>query len=150
MIESAFMSESLARGLTSRFFNEMIELGNRLGSKLNSKKPRIINRNSHLKYISLVKKDLADALILDYEGGSNSHPYYALDLISAFKDRKFNTWKEKCVSGSTMLFSFSPRYFDWTPSPYTLGEHAIYRLFCRTKPLMGKNGINSKYIIRQL
>jgi len=150
MNDATYITESLARGLTTRFFREMDEFATKAELQLLTKIPKIKDRNSYKKYIQEMKRSLGEAILVDYLGGSNSKPYFALDLIEIYKEREFNEWKEKCLTGSTLIFSYDPRVFDTLQARYTLSEHAIFRLFCRTKPnLIGKI-VDYKYILTQL
>ena len=145
-----WIDESLARGLTTLFFREMDELSTKAEKKFFTTKPKILDRNSFAKYVKDVKKSLSGAVLVDYEGGSKAQPYYIVDLIEIFKERKFNSWKERCLTGKTLIFAYSPRYFDYRNTFYSFGEHTIFRLFCRTKPIHQGTSIDSRYILAQM
>ena len=74
-----WIDESLAKGLTTRFFREMDELSTKAEKKFFTTKPKVLDRNSFAKYVKDVKKSLSGAVLVDYEGGSKAQPYYIVD-----------------------------------------------------------------------
>jgi len=144
------ITESAARGLTTRFFNEMKNNYEKSVVRFFSISPSVTDRNSHKKFILNTKKELGNLILCSYEGGSNSQPYFVFDLITIFNERKFNSWKEKCLIGNTFIFSFKPRYANDTLNLYSISEHAIFRLYCRIKPVLKNNIVDYKYILNQM
>ena len=53
---------------------------------------------------------------MHYEGGSTRKPYIAFELLTIDPNREFNTWNEKCVYGSSVIFNLNP----FSPKIFTL------------------------------
>lgn len=144
------VTESLANGLKSRFFSEMIKGADLAEKKYLDKQVQLKSRNDFIKLSQNVRTSLKDYAILVYEGGSIRKPYVAFDLLTAIKDREYNSWNEKCLTGNSMVYSLEMNYFFSTYSPYNIGEHAISRLYLRTKPEFNDGVIDYKYITKEL
>ena len=146
------VTESLANGLKTRFFKEMRDGSDKVVSifleKQRSLKKR--NRNGFTKIASNVRSAFGHYPLVIYEGGSTGKPYLACDLLTVIKDREFNSWKEKCLTGNTLLFVHDPNLIDVFPSIYNIGEHAISRLFLRNTTEFENNTIDYKYIIKEM
>jgi hypothetical protein len=150
MTNQITVTESLANGLKSRFFSEMIKGADLAQKKYLDKQVQLNSRNDFIKLSQNVRTSLKDYAILVYEGGSVRKPYVAFDLLTAIKDREYNSWNEKCLTGSSMVYSLDMNYFFSAYSPYNIGEHAISRLFLRTKPEFIDGVIDYKYITKEL
>jgi len=144
------VTESLAKGLKDRFFNEMINGAKIASDKFVKKKITSKNRSSFAKLAATVKSSFEENALIVYEGGSNGKPYLIFDLLTTMEDRQYNSWDEKCLTGTTFLFNYSPSVTLDSFTTYSISEHAIARLYLRTKPVL-KNGIvDCKYITREL
>jgi len=144
------VTESLANGLKNRFFTEMVNGGNIAEKAFIRKKDRLNDRNGFAKLSGNVRTAFKDHAVLVYEGGSTKKPYVAFDLLTVIKDRAYNSWNEKCLTGNSMLFNYEPRYFNDAFSSYNIGEHAISRLYLRTKPKVVNDVIDWRYITPEL
>ena len=146
------VTESLANGLKTRFFQEMRDGSDKAVSIFLEKgrSSKKINRNSFAKIANNVKSSFGHYALVIYEGGSTGKPYLACDLLTVIKDREFNSWKEKCLTGNTLLFVHEQNFIDVFPSIYNIGEHAISRLFLRNTTEFENNTIDYKYIIKEM
>jgi len=150
MSDQITVTESLANGLKNRFFTEMTNGADLAEKTFVDKNDRLKDRNGFAKLSSNVRTAFKDHAVLVYEGGSSRRPYVAFDLLTVIKDREYNTWNEKCLTGNSMLFNFEPRYFHDEFSTYNIGEHAISRLYLRTKPKFIDGIIDWRYISHEL
>jgi hypothetical protein len=145
------VTESLANGLKNRFFYEMTEGSDRAEKIFISEASKLKHdRNGFSKLARVVRESFQDYTLVIYEGGSTRKPYLSFDLLTVVKDREFNSWNEKCLTGDTLLFSLDPRYFNHFYTTYNIGEHAIARLFLRTKPKINNGVVDCKYIKDEL
>jgi hypothetical protein len=144
------VTESLAKGLKDRFFNEMISESKIARDNFVKKKIISKNRNSFAKLTSSVKSSFKENALIVYEGGSNSKPYLIFDLLTTMEDRPYNSWNEKCLTGTSFLFNYSPSVTLDSFTTYSISEHAIARLYLRTKPVMKNGLVDCKYITREL
>jgi hypothetical protein len=151
MHKTISMTESLAKGLTRRYFTEM-ERGaetanesflNNLGSKTPTRK----NFNA---IVTAALTAFVDYAVGIYEGGSARKPYIAFDLLTPLSDRLYNTWNEKCLSGSSSVINLAPFFCKSGGSAYNIGEHALARLFFRAPPLVADGLIDIKSIKREM
>ena len=151
MNQSIAITESLAKGLTSRFFTEM-ERGidtaqesffRRLGSKAGT-------RNNFNAIVLAARESFADYALGFYEGGSIRKPYVAFDLLTPFPNRLYNTWNEKCLSGASSVINLVPFLCESGGSAYNIGEHAVARLFLRTTPSLVNGLVDIKSIKREM
>lgn len=141
------MTDSLSAGLTSRFFAESDESKARILLQLGHRKA---SDKKWPKALGELKAILQGSVLSSYEGGSNRQPYYMADILHTMGDRKYNTWNEKCLTAVTCFLSSDPRLLEWLPSCYSISEHAIRRLFLRTKPTSKAGGIQVKSILVEL
>ena len=150
MTDQITVTESLANGLKSRFFAEMINGADFAEKTFVNNKNRLNDRNGFAKLFSNVRTAFKDHAVLVYEGGSSRKPYVAFDLLTVIKDREYNSWNEKCLTGNSMLFNFDPKYWNEAFSAYNIGEHAISRLYLRTKLTFINGVIDWRCISHQL
>jgi hypothetical protein len=144
------VTESLANGLKNRFFSEMVKGADIAEKAFIRKKDRLNDRNGFAKLSGNVRTAFKDHAVLVYEGGSTKKPYVAFDLLTVIKNREYNSWNEKCLTGNSMLFNYEPRYFNDAFSSYNIGEHTISRLYLRTKPKIVDGVIDWRYIKPEL
>lgn len=124
------IDESLARGLCSRFFNEASDrLENRLhrGKILRKFKQ---TRASWARFVSDVDTALDKLMLTSYEGGSTRQPYFAFCGLIVDKHREVNHWHERAIQGQQFFFDFGCN-LESIPAPFSIGEHAIARMFER-------------------
>lgn len=124
------IDESLARGLCSRFFNEVGDrLENRLyrGKALRKFKQ---TRASWARFVSDVGAGLDKLMLTSYEGGSARKPYFAFCGLIIDKHREVNHWRERAIQGQQFFFDFDCN-LESIPAPFSIGEHAIARMFER-------------------
>jgi len=140
------MTESLANGLKNRFFTEMIRDRDELGALKISAKDIPKHRKDFQKFIDKSVSFYSDFDLIHYEGGSTRKPYLAFELLTIDPEREFNTWNEKCVYGSTVIFNLNPFVANNFYSTYNISEHTIARLFLRTTPQIKNNLIEVKSI----
>ena len=150
MSDQITVTESLANGLKNRFFTEMVNGADLAEKTFIGKNDRLNHRNGFVKLSGNVRTAFKDHAVLVYEGGSTKKPYVAFDLLTVIKDREYNSWNEKCLTGNSMIFNFDPRYFHDAYSSYNIGEHAISRLYLRTKPKVVDGVIDWRYITPEL
>lgn len=144
------MTESLANGLKNRFFSEMTEDFERFGTLKIAQQEIPKKRIQFQLFVDKAKIHYKDFQIINYEGGSNRKPYIAFELLSIDPKREFNSWKEKCVYGSTVIFNLNPFVPYNFYSTYNIGEHAIFRFFLRSKPVVKNNLIEVKSLLEEL
>jgi hypothetical protein len=144
------VTESLANGLKNRFFTEIVNEAELAEKDFICKNDRLKRRNGFAKLSGNVRTAFKNHAILVYEGGSTKKPYVAFDLLTVIKDREYNSWNEKCLTGNSMIFNFEPSYFHDAYSSYNIGEHAISRVYLRTKPKVVDGVIDWRYITPEL
>lgn len=124
------IDESLARGLCSRFFNEVSDrLENRLyrGKALRKFKQ---TRASWARFLIDFDTALDKLMLTSYEGGSTRQPYFAFCGLIIDKHREVNHWHERAIQGQQFFFDFDCN-LESIPAPFSIGEHAIARMFER-------------------
>jgi len=145
------MTESLAKGLTTRFFDELesgIEpVKDKFSEQLGRKK---ITRNSW-SYVRHVTRDcFKDYALAMYEGGSKRKPYISLNLLLPLKSRCYNSWDEKCLTGTATIINLVPFLIHSLPVPYNISEHAVARLFLRTRISLDNGLVDVKAVNSEL
>jgi hypothetical protein len=144
------MTESLANGLKNRFFFEMTEDFKKFGTFGIESQDIPKKRTQFQSFIDKAKTHYSDFQILSYEGGSNRKPYLAFELLTIDPQREFNTWNEKCVYGSSVIFNLNPFIPNSFYSTYNIGEHAIARVFFRSKSIVKDNLIEVKSLFEEV
>ena len=143
------MTESLANGLKNRFFSEMLMNKKALGFLKLSDIDIPKNRKDFKKFIDKSISFYKEFDLIHYEGGSTRKPYLAFELLTIDPKREFNTWNEKCVFGSSVIFNLNPFVPHEFYSTYNISEHTIARIFLRTPPTIKNNLIEVKEIYRE-
>lgn len=124
------IDESLARGLCSRFFNEVSDhFENKLSRQKATRKFRQ-TRASWARFVSDIDISLNRLKLTSYEGGSSRQPYFAFCVLFADKHREVNHWHERAIQGLQFFFDYSCN-IESIPAPFSIGEHAIARMFER-------------------
>jgi len=144
------MTESLANGLKNRFFFEMTEDIKKFGTFGIEPQDIPKKRTQFQSFIDKATTHYSDFQILSYEGGSNRKPYLAFELLTIDPQREFNTWNEKCVYGSSVIFNLNPFIPNSFYSTYNIGEHAIARVFFRSKSIVKDNLIEVKSLFEEV
>lgn len=144
------MTESLANGLKNRFFFEMTEDFEKFGTFNIAQKDIPKKRTQFQSFVDKAKTRYSDFQIISYEGGSSRKPYIAFELLSIDPKREFNTWNEKCVYGSSVIFNLNPFVPYSFYSTYNIGEHAISRVFLRSKSIVKDNLIDVKSLFEEV
>jgi hypothetical protein len=144
------VTESLSKGLKNRFFSEMVIAFENLTANFKKDIKNKHNRNGFVKTTKLIKDKFLDFIIIFYDGGSKSKPYVVFELLTVIKDREYNSWNEKCLTGFTFLVNYEPRIIDDADALYNISEHAISRLYFRTKPKFKNQTIDYLYIKDEL
>ncbi len=144
------VTESLANGLKERFFSEMAAGASRAEQNFIKEKVNLVNRNAFSKLSSVVKNSLKDYALVMYEGGTSNKPYLVFDLLTPIADRPYNSWNEKCLTGVSFLFNYDPSVAVDHFTAYNISEHAISRVYLRTKPVLKNETIDCKYIIEEM
>lgn len=128
------ITESLAKGLKNRFFDEAKDNITIAIDSLQKEARNYKESKSGWKKLVLKSKKILHAIsICFYEGGSNTSPYFAFVGLSIDKDRKFNSWNEMCLSGEVVIQAHKRRFCDTSSSSFNIGEHAISRIYERSK-----------------
>jgi hypothetical protein len=128
------ITKSLAKGLTHRFLSEAEDVVSKSIGKLEQQAGDYKNSKSGWeKYVTKTKSILQNVAISIYEGGSKTSPYFAFVGISVDKERKFNSWNEMCLSGEAVIQSHHPRFIDTSGACFNVSEHAISRIYERSK-----------------
>ena len=140
------MTESLANGLKNRFFSEMLIDKRALGLLQISDKDIPKSRKNIQSFIDKSVSFYKDFDLMHYEGGSTRKPYIAFELLTIDPNREFNTWNEKCVYGSSVIFNLNPFFPKNFYSTYNISEHTIARIFLRTPPTIKNNLIDVKEV----
>lgn len=123
------MTESLANGLKNRFFSEMLIDKEALGLLKISDRDTPKHRKDFQKFIDRSITFYEKFDLVHYEGGSTRKPYLAFELLTIDPKREFNTWNEKCVYGSSVIFNLNPFVPYNFYSTYNISEHTIARIF---------------------
>lgn len=124
------IDESLARGLCSRFFNEANDhLENKLSRQKATRKFRQ-TRASWARFVSDIDIALNRLMLTSYEGGSTRQPYFAFCGLFIDKHREVNHWHERAIQGQQSFFDFNGNV-ESIPAPFSIGEHAVARMFER-------------------
>lgn len=144
------MTESLANGLKNRFFFEMTEDIKKSGTFKIAPQDIPKKRTQFQSFVDKAKTHYSDFQIISYEGGSRRKPYIAFELLSIYPKREFNTWNEKCVYGSSVIFNLNPFIPYSFYSSYNIGEHAISRVFFRSKLIVKDNLIEVKSLFEEV
>jgi hypothetical protein len=128
------ITESLAKGLTHRFLSEAQDIVSKSLRKLEKEAGGYKNSKSGWeKYVGKARSILQNVAISFYEGGSKTSPYFAFVGLSVDKEREFNSWNEMCLSGEAVIQSHHPRFIDTSGACFNVGEHAISRIYERSK-----------------
>lgn len=127
------ITESLAKGLTHRFLNEAKDTISTGLKKLEKEGHYKNSKSGWEKYVLKARSTLQNIAISFYEGGSKGSPYFAFVGLSVDQERKFNSWNEMCLSGGTVIQSHKPRFIDTSSACFNVGEHAISRIYERSK-----------------
>lgn len=141
------MTESLATGLSNRFFSETRERTARTLQALHSQGRR---HKAWDKLVPFLRSSMGNGLICAYEGGSKRNPYFAFDVLNAIPEREYNSWNEKCLTAVSGIFVDKSSFVDCLQGCYSIGEHAVRRLFLRTQPSVVGTTIDAQAIVRQL
>jgi hypothetical protein len=144
------ITESLANGLKDRFFSEMGSGTLRAEQAFFRNKLNLSSRNAFSKLTNQVRDSFKEYSLVIYEGGTLNKPYLVFDLLTPVEDRQYNSWNEKCLTGVSFLFNYEPSSFLHCFTPYNISEHAISRLFLRTKPVIKNNSIDCRYITKEM
>lgn len=133
------MTESLAKGLTTRFFNELesgiAPMREKFLTAVGGKK---ITRKNWRIVSNIAQDCFSDYALEIYEGGSERKPYISLNLLLPIESRRYNSWDEKCLTGNATVINLVPFLIHSLPVPYNISEHTIARLFLRSHvPLDG-------------
>ena len=127
------INETLARGLKDRFFADFAtEISGAFQKQLRSMSLRNIKRGKWVRAARECVDRLERFSIASYEGGSKAKPYFVTTVLETLDSREYNTWNEKCLFSQQLLLSFDPAFVDCTPGRFSIGEHAIMRLFMRS------------------
>jgi hypothetical protein len=133
-VDALIITESLAKGLMHRFFDEAQDMVNKGVDALTSHAETYkSSKSGWIKYISKIKPTLNKLAISQYEGGSKGSPYIAFVGLSLNQERKFNSWNERCLTGETIIHVHKPMYVDTSTTAFNVGEHAVSRLYERGK-----------------
>jgi hypothetical protein len=133
------ITESQAKGLKTRFFNEACR---EIDLAFHSFKKVPLKNNIHgwNKYVSRFKKAFRRTYLVLYEGGSRKKPYLASCSFYINPENKYNSWKEQCLS-ATSFFMDTNHAFNEHPCMFNIGEHAISRLFQRAEFTVDEDGL---------
>ncbi len=127
------VTESLAKGLTHRFLKEAVDTISKGLKKLEKEGHYKNSKSGWEKYVLKARSTLQNIAISFYEGGSKGSPYFAFVGLSVDQERKFNSWNEMCLSGEAVIQSHKPRFIDTSSACFNVGEHAISRIYERSK-----------------
>jgi hypothetical protein len=144
------ISESLARGLKERFFNELKDgaigsIATMLGN-LNSSS----NRKKFNKWADHAESALGANVINSYHGGSNRNQYFAFEILNFIPNREFNSWMEKSVFGQKVIIHEALQGNNVVSSKYGISEHAILRIFQRINNDGYTNGYSQRKILNEI
>lgn len=142
-------SETLARGLRDRFFDEALDGVERSGFVEAVLKHDLSQRNEWAKFIAKTKKSLSLYALSHYEGGGKRRPYFVLNMIEIRKSRPFNQWQEKCLQGCQISAFSNQNDLNVSLGPYNIGEHAVLRLFMRSPLQLSEKEVNFRSITSQ-
>jgi len=132
------INETLAKGLKDRFFNEFPRDIDAYAEDMGKIRLDLRKKNQWLR---AVREGLARSNRLSlgsYEGGSNTKPYFVLNVMAVMKDRPYNIWNEKCLCAGQIVSAFhSP--VRVMPGFFNIGEHAVMRLYMRSPVQLDEN-----------
>lgn len=144
------MTESLASGLKNRFFKEVEAENFDLKEMLQANMPPYRSKSDWPKVVKHFESIFKASKILQYEGGGSKHPYLMINRIIACRERPLNTWKENCLFGHDLGLSVIPNEVSAEYSGYSIGEHAVARIFLRSNYEHIKGNIGIDLVNRQL
>lgn len=124
------INDTLAKGLCSRFFNEMNDHIENDIFKVKRNSNAKLSRAGWKRLIQNIDKDLGNASLVKYEGGGTRNPYFGFCGLNLQKEREYNTWHEKCLSGIQIFINFD-RDSEICHASFNVGEHAIARMIER-------------------
>lgn len=137
MEHPTFITESLAKGLASRFLSEAESHVRQIDRNIDS-----LNFSSTTKKGWLIKhRKLADfvsnASFKPYFLGTKSKP--ALAFVGLAPDQhSFKDWEERCLTGRVLIFQYGTNACpEPEPVPFVISHHALARLFMRCEFLKG-------------
>lgn len=147
------IDESLAQGLTKEFLEKLdddfdkvnITFTKKIGNKLSSRK-------GFDKFTTIHKETFKNFTLSHQVGGSKRQPYLGEIVLNTKNDRKYKEWNEATLYGLTTIRSLSlnNESQDSNPSLFLIGEHAISRVFQRSKIFKDTNKIDSYLIVPEL
>src|SRR5688572_8592750 len=108
-----FINETLARGLTDRFFSDFSkEVSGAYLQEMQSMAIKSVKRGKWIKATRQCMDRLDRFSIGSYEGGSKVKPYFVTNVLEVENDRLYNTWQERCLFSFQLLFVFDPAYVN--------------------------------------
>jgi hypothetical protein len=147
-----YINETLARGMTDRFFRDFpTEVAAAYQREIRSMSIKSIKRGKWLKATRQCMSRLERFSIASYEGGSKVKPYFVANVLEIEAGRPYNTWQERCLYSFQILFVFDPAYVDCLWGHFNISEHTIMRLFLRSPVQEDAKGNLLPYsIVKQL
>lgn len=142
------IDDAVAKGLTHQFiawWQDDLEAASKKFQK-QIKSTFFKNRNGFHKFINLHQSIYKKFSLSYYVGGSNRHPYIGFVGVCLIKEYDYKNWIESTVLGSTNIISISDKNSTGGPAPFSIGEHALSRIFQRSGLITNEN-ITNPYII---
>jgi len=128
------MDNSLAKGIKNQLFREvgqLIEQTTVRWSTFLTQSKIAKGRKQWKKSLEEIDAALHPFLVERYVGGSKRKPFLSIVTLEN-KERLYNSWNERCIQSVFLYFSLNPVCYEVVPMGFTLGEHAILRIFERT------------------
>ncbi len=129
------MDTSLAKGLKNQLFKELSdEINSVAGSWAKHCKKSKINffsRNKWEIFYADTVRMLGHFSLASHRGGSKRNPFLC---VATFENQEidYESWKEKCISSHLIYITMREAHVESVPMGFSIGEHAIQRIFERT------------------
>lgn len=125
------IDESMAKGLTNRFFAETKEFLCVTFRNLTSRVSAKQSRKAAERNLRDFQEHTSRIALSNFQVKSKRSPYFSAVTAFPIQQRSFNTWNERCYTGVILPFY---RHKAVKPSLcfFNISEHAIARLFYRS------------------
>ncbi len=131
MSATAYIDESLARGLASRFLSEALDRVIAFEQRVSSINFSADTKKGWLRKYRALAKYAETVSFGVYEVGTKSKPAIAFAGITP-DDHQFKSWEERMLTGRVLIFQYETNVApDPEPIPFVISHHALMRLFMR-------------------
>jgi len=125
------ITESLAKGLCSRFFNQVDSDKQKSLARLSALRGGKTSRACWHKKMKAINTTVGDLSLASYQGGSKRRPYFAFTGLWVERQWMQSDWHERCLTGSQVFWAY-PDQCNELRAVFAVGEHAICRMIERS------------------